>query len=132
MRRIVTGVAAAALIASIPSPADARHRRHHRHHDRVDAGDVVAAAAVAGGIAALVSAIEAGKSRKRDAAVGACSAEAESRTGGRVAEIFGVAKRGGYYEVEGSLDRDGEDFACTVRRGTIYRFRTTGGYASAN
>ncbi|HET9638985.1 MAG TPA: hypothetical protein VFP12_07250 [Allosphingosinicella sp.] len=126
MRKLITGLAAAALLASIASPADAR-RRHHRHHDDVDTGDVIAGAAVIGGIAAIASAIKADKRRKQDAAVDRCSGEAESRTGGRVAEIFSVGKRKGYYTVEGALDGEtgpGNNFTCTVRRGAVYEFRT--------
>jgi hypothetical protein len=122
MRRTVTGLTAAALIAAIAAPADARHRRHHRHHDHVDAGDVVAGAVLVGGIAALVSAIDESKRRKQDAAVDRCSAEAESRTGARVAEIFRVGKRNGFYTVTGALD-DEADFTCTIRRGTVYSFQ---------
>ncbi|HEX6375688.1 MAG TPA: hypothetical protein VFZ91_08195 [Allosphingosinicella sp.] len=125
MRIIITGLAASALLASLAAPADARGRRHHRHHNDVDAGDVVAGAVVIGGIAALVSAIGEAKREKQDAAVDRCSAEAEGRTGGRVAEIFSVGKRKGYYTVEGALDGGPDDrFTCTVRRGTIYSFRT--------
>ena len=126
MRNFITGLAAAALLASIASPADAR-RRHHRHHDDVDAGDVIAGAAVIGGIAAIASAIKEGRRRKQDAAVDRCSGEAESRTGGRVAEIFHVGRRKGYYTVEGALDGEtgpGGNFTCTVRRGTVYEFQT--------
>jgi len=126
MRKIVTGLAAAALLASLASPADARGRRH-RHHDDVDAGDVVAGAVVAVGIAALVSSIGEAKRARQDAAVERCAAEAEGRTGGRVAEILHVGKRKGYYTVEGALegrdDGPGNSFTCTVRRGAIYDFR---------
>jgi len=126
MRTFITGLAAAALLASIASPADAR-RGHHRHHDDVDSGDIVAGAVVIGGIAAIASAIKEDKRRKQDMAVDRCSGEAESRTGERVAEIFSVAKRKGYYTVEGALDGGsgpGDNFTCTVRRGTIYNFET--------
>jgi hypothetical protein len=127
MRKLITGLTAAALLAALASPADAR-RRHHRHHDDVDAGDVVAGAVVIGGIAAIASAIKEGKRRKQDAAVDRCSGEAESRTGARVAEIFSVGERKGYYTVEGALDGGdgpGAGFTCTVRRGTIYSFDTS-------
>ncbi|HYI39420.1 MAG TPA: hypothetical protein VE053_03790 [Allosphingosinicella sp.] len=122
MRHFITGFTAAALLATLASPADARHRRH-RHNDNVDAGDVVAGVAVVGGIAAIASAIKQDKRRKQDMAVDRCSSEAESRTGDRVAEIFNVGKRKGYYTVEGALD-GGADFTCTVRRGAIYSFDT--------
>lgn len=128
MRLIVTSLAAAALLASLAAPADARGRRHHRHHDDVDAGDVVAGAVVIGGIAALVSAVGEAKRARQDAAVDRCSAEAEDRTGARVSEILHVGKRKGYYTVEGALDR-GDSFTCTVRRGAIYDFRSGGGEA---
>ena len=126
MRKVITGLTAAALLATLASPADAR-RRHHRHHDDVDAGDVVAGAVLIGGIAAIASAIKQDKRRKQDMAVDRCSGEAESRTGDRVAEIFSVGKRKGYYTVEGALDGGdgpGDSFICTVRRGAIYDFRT--------
>lgn len=126
MRTFITGLTAAALLAALASPADAR-RRHHRHHDDVDAGDVVATAVVVGGIAAIASAIREDKRRKQDAAVDRCSAEAESRTGERVAEIFHVGRRKGYYTVEGALDGEsgpGNNFTCTVRRGAVYEFQT--------
>jgi hypothetical protein len=59
-----------------------------------------------------------------------CSTEAESRTGGRVAEIRHVGKSKGYYNVEGWLDgADGSarrSFACTIRNGSIYSFRSDG------
>ncbi|HEX8063736.1 MAG TPA: hypothetical protein VF535_11025 [Allosphingosinicella sp.] len=123
MRTFITGLTAAALLATAASPADAR-RRHHRHHDDVDAGDVVAGAVVIGGIAAIASAIREDKRRKQDLAVDRCSSEAENRTGERVAEIFHVGRRKGYYTVEGSLEGDRTAFTCTVRRGAIYSFET--------
>jgi hypothetical protein len=127
MRKFIAGLTAATLLATLASPADAR-RRHHRHHDDIDSGDVVAGAVVIGGIAAIASAIKQDKRRKQDLAVERCSGEAESRTGDRVAEIFGVAKHRGYYTVEGALD--GGDapagrFTCTVRRGAVYSFETS-------
>lgn len=128
MRLLVSSLAAAALLATVASPADSRGRRHH-HHDDVDAGDVVAGAVVAVGIAALVSSIGEAKRAKQDAAVDRCSAEAEGRTGGRVAQILHVGKRKGYYTVEGALDGGdgtGGSFTCTVRRGTIYDFQAGG------
>ena len=129
MRLFVTSLAAAALLASVAAPADARGRRHHRHHDDVDAGDVVAGAVLAVGIAALVSSIGEARRAKQDAAVDRCSAEAEGRTGGRVSEILHVGRRKGYYTVEGALDRGddrGSSFTCTVRRGAIYDFQAGG------
>ena len=129
MRLFVSSVAAAALLAAVAAPADARGRRHHRHHDDVDAGDVVAGAVVAVGIASLVSSIGEAKRARQDAAVDRCSAEAEDRTGGRVAQILHVGKRKGYYTVEGALDGGGgtgSSFTCTVRRGTIYDFQAGG------
>ena len=123
MRNFITGLTAAALLATIASPADAR-RRHHRHHEDVDAGDVVAGAVVIGGIAAIASAIKEDKRRKQDLAVDRCSSEAESRTGERVADIFHVGRRKGYYTVEGALEGDHTAFTCTVRRGAIYSFET--------
>jgi hypothetical protein len=129
MRLLVSSLAAAALLASVATPADARGRRHHRHHDHVDAGDVVASAVVAIGIAALVSSVGQARRARQDAAVDRCSAEAEGRTGDRVAQILHVGKRKGYYTVEGALDGGdsaGRSFTCTVRRGTIYDFQAGG------
>jgi hypothetical protein len=130
MRKLVTTVAAAALLSSLASPAAARGGRHHRHHDDVDAGDVVAGAVVVGGIAALVAAMGEAKRARQDAAVERCSAEAEGRFGGRVAEIFHVVRSKGYYTVEGAFAGDGDGprdtFSCTVRRGAIYSFQTSG------
>jgi hypothetical protein len=127
MRRFVTGIAAAALLSSLATPAPARGR----HHDDVDAGDVVAGAVVIGGIAALASAIGEARREKQDAAVERCAAEAESRTGGRVAEILHVGKRKGYYTVEGALegggDGPGNSFTCTTRHNAIYDFQAGGG-----
>jgi hypothetical protein len=122
MRHIVTAIAAAALLAA---PAAARGRYHHRHHDDVDAGDVVAGAVVIGGIAALASAIGKADREKQDRAVDRCAAEAEGRTGDRVAEILHVAKRKGYYTVEAALD-GGASFTCTTRGGAIYDFQAGG------
>jgi hypothetical protein len=127
MRKFITGLTAAALLATLASPADAR-RRHYRHHDDIDSGDVVAGAVVIGGIAAIASAIKADKRRKQDMGVDRCAGEAESRTGERVAEIFSVGKRKGYYTVEGALDGEigpGNNFTCTVRRGVVYSFETS-------
>ncbi|HEX8241132.1 MAG TPA: hypothetical protein VF574_15465 [Allosphingosinicella sp.] len=127
MRRLIIGLTTAAMLASLASPAEARRRHHYRHHDDVDSGDIVAGVAVIGGIAAIASAIKADKRRKQDLAVDRCSGEAESRTGGRVAEIFSVGKRHGYYTVEGALDGEigpGDNFTCTVRHGVVYNFET--------
>jgi hypothetical protein len=124
MRNFITAATAAALLATIASPADARRRHHYRHHDDIDAGDVVAGAVVVGGIAAIASAIKEDRRRKQDMAVDRCSDEAESRTGDRVADIFHVGRRKGYYTVEGALEGDHVAFTCTVRRGAIYSFET--------
>jgi hypothetical protein len=125
MRRIIAAAAAAALLVSTAAPAGA-HGRHHRHDDGVD--DVIGGAILVGGIAAIASAITQGSRARQDAAVEGCSTEAESRTGGRVAEIRHVDKSKGYYTVEGWLDgAEGgarHSFACTIRNGSIYNFRT--------
>src|SRR3954462_13286446 len=133
LRKIVPAIAAAALLASAATPAAAGGRYHHRHHDDVDAGDVVAGAVVAVGVAALVSSLgEAGRA-KQDAAVDRCSAEAEGRTGGQVSEILHVAKRKGYYTVEGALAGEGDSprdtFTCTIRHNTVYSFQSSVGEA---
>jgi hypothetical protein len=131
MRRLIAGAAACALLATAAAPAGARGWRHHRHDDGVD--DAVGAALVVGGIAAIASAITQGNRAKQDAAVEGCSTEAESRTGGRVAEILHVGKSKGYYTVEGRLDgADGggrQAFSCTIRNGSIYGFRAEPGEA---
>src|SRR3954471_3204076 len=125
MKRAIAGAAAAALLAVSAAPAEARG--WHHHHDDVDAGDVVAGVAVVGGFAALFSAISQGNVARQDAAVDACSREAESRLGGPVAEIGHVSKSKGYYTVEGivAVEQSGvrAPFSCTVRNGTLYGFR---------
>ena len=122
MRTFIGGLAALSLVALAAAPAEARHR--HRDRVDVDAGDVVAGAVVLGVIAALASS---NTSEKQDRAVDTCSAEAESRIGGRVSDIFGVSKRKGYYTVEGAVDGEGGPetrFTCTIRRGVLYSFRS--------
>jgi hypothetical protein len=122
MRRILAAVAATSLLVSLAAPAEAGRR--HRDRNDVDAGDVVAGALVIGAIAALASS---DNGAKKDAAVDACSAEAESRTGGRISEIYGVSKRKGYYTVEGAVDAEygsASSFTCTIRRGVLYSFRS--------
>jgi hypothetical protein len=124
MKRAIAGVAALALLgASAPAAA----RGWHHHHDDVDAGDVVAGVAVVGGFAALFSAISQGNVARQDAAVDACSREAESRLRGPVAEVGHVSKSKGYYTVEGvvAVEQSGAraPFSCTVRNGTLYSFR---------
>ena len=126
MRRLIAGAAAFSLLAAAASPAAARGWRHHHHDDGVN--DVIGGALVVGGIAAIVSAISQGNRQKQDAAVEGCSTEAESRTGGHVAEIVHVGKSKGYYTVEGRLDGGGgapdHGFSCTIRNGSIYGFKT--------
>ena len=127
MRRLIAGAAACSLLVAGAAPAAARGWHHH-HHDDVDAGDVVAGVAIVGGIAAIASAITQGNRAKQDAAVEACAAEAENRTGARVAEIVHVGKSKGYYTIEGRLDGGGgapaHGFSCTIRNGSIYGFKT--------
>ena len=129
MRAIVTGLAAACLLAGgIAAPAAARERHWHHHHDDLDAGDIVGGAIAIGGVAALISAIGSANRQKQDAAVDICSREAESRLGGRVASIGHVGKSKGYYTVEGAVEADagpGGGFSCTIRNGTIYGFRSS-------
>lgn len=128
--KFLTALTAAAVMATtFAAPAEAG-RRHRHHHDDVDAGDVVAGAIIIGGIAALASsAAKRNRRLKQDAAVEACAREAEYRSGGRLSEILHVAKRRGYYNVEGALDADpdrdgyGRTFSCTVRNGRIYGLR---------
>jgi hypothetical protein len=128
MRKIIAMAAAAALLVPTATPAVANGRHHHHHDDGVN--DVIGGAILAGGIAALASAITQGNRAKQDAAVEGCSTEAESRTGGRVAEIVHVGKSKGYYTVEGALEgADGgarRAFSCTIRNGSIYGFRAAG------
>jgi hypothetical protein len=131
MMKIIAAVTTAALLVTAAAPADARgrHRHHHRYHDRVDGGDVVAGAILAVGIASIASSIKRHKRYRQDAAVEACAQEAEYRGGGRLTEVIHVARRNGYYNVDGALDsdRDGdgydETFSCTVRNGRIYSLR---------
>jgi hypothetical protein len=133
MRHWIGTAAAAALLAGGFAPAEARD--WHRHHDHDDGvGDVVAGAIVVGGIAAIASAISHGNREKEDAAVDGCAHEAESRTGGRIADIGHVGKSKGYYTVEGALDAapasDGGppahlNFTCTIRSGAIYSFHAS-------
>ena len=129
--RILAGLAAAALVATTAAaPAQARHR--DRVKDDVDAGDVVVGALVLGGIAALLSAPNEEKRARQDAAVDACTMEAERRLGADVGEILGVTRKKGYHTVRGLLDGgpDGHarpaSFTCTVRNGSIYAFRSEG------
>ena len=121
--------AAAVIAASFATPADARHR--YRDRNDVDAGDVIAGAIVAGGLLALASAASKQEKRARqDAAVGACSEEAEFRSRSYVSDIHQVSKRKGYYTVSGALEADGgaerAGFTCTVRNGRIYRLSIDG------
>jgi hypothetical protein len=120
---IKLAIATALVAVSVASPAEAR-RRHRSHHEGVS--DVVAGVALAGGIAALASAITRQKRERRDQAVGDCSDEAEFRGEGRVVDIVSVQKRKGYYTVEGLLEREqgGLSFLCTVRNGQIYSYRS--------
>jgi hypothetical protein len=127
--KLISAVAAAALLATTAAaPAEARGR-HHRHHDRVDGGDVLAGAVLVGGIAAIAASIKRNKRARQDDAVEACTEEAQYRSGGRLSEILHVAKRRGYYNVDGALDADldgdgyGQTFSCTVRNGRIYSLR---------
>jgi hypothetical protein len=58
--KLITGAATAALLTvSLAAPAEAQYRNSYRHHDRggIDAGDVIAGVAIAGGIAAIASAV---------------------------------------------------------------------------
>jgi hypothetical protein len=123
MRILISGLAALSLLAVAAAPAEARHR--HRDRVDVDAGDVVAGALVIGAIAAIAA--SSNNNEKQDRAVNACSAEAESRIGGRISDIYGVSKRKGYYTVEGAVEADDgprEHFTCTIRRGILYGFRS--------
>ena len=131
MKKTPAVAIAALLLTTIAGPADAR-RRHRHHHDEVDAGDVVAGALLVGGIAAFASSIKRAKRARQDAAVDACAQEAEYRSGAHLREVLNVARRNGYYHVEGALesDRDGDGFqqtfSCTIRNGRIYALRLSG------
>ena len=132
MGRLIAGIVAGSLLATglaAPSEAQRRHWRHH--HDDVDAGDVLAGVALAGGIAAIASAIRNGNRQRQDSAVDDCAREAESRVDGRVSAIVNVHKSKGYYTVEGVVDGGPEaggglTFLCTVRNHRIYAFDTGG------
>jgi hypothetical protein len=150
MRKIIGWAAAGCLAGSaLAMPADAHEWRghyHYHHHGDGGFGDFVAGAVLVGGIAALVSAIHGNDRARQDAAVDRCAHEAESRTGGQVADIVHVGNSKGYYTIEGTLDGgfDGPppgdraapppppgplSFRCVVHDGTIYSFRATPGEA---
>ena len=133
MRSEISVLAAAALLSGgVVMPAQAHEWRHHR--DRDDGlDDVVAGAVIAGGIAAIASAIARGHRERQDAAVDACAHEAEVRTGGRVSDIAHVGRSKGYYLVDGAIDGPAPSdaagparlaFSCTIRGGSIYSFHT--------
>ncbi|MBV9931065.1 MAG: hypothetical protein JO013_08980 [Alphaproteobacteria bacterium] len=125
MKKIVAAAAAAALLVAATTPAQARW--HHRHpHDGF--GGFLTGALIVGGIAAIASSGSRAGSSQQDYAVRACTSEAESRTGGRLLDVGRISKRDGYFTVEGLLENGREapreSFACTVRDGTIYSFRS--------
>ena len=132
MKKLVGLLAATALAATtMATPAEAGRRHHRHHHDDVDTGDVIVGAAVAAGVIALFAGANKEEKRlKQDAAVGACSEEAEYRSSGHVSEIFSVGKRKGYWTVEGALEGEGGgdagSFTCTVRNGRIYKMQLGG------
>ena len=125
MKKIVAAAAAAALLVAGASPAQARWRHYHHRHGGF--GSFLAGALVVGGITAIASSGGEKKRNKQDYAVRSCSDEAETRTGGHVAEIGRVTKSHGYFTVEGLLENSREaprqTFACTIRGGAIYSFR---------
>lgn len=133
MKIVAVLAATTALVATtIATPAEAGRR--HRHHDRdeITTGDAIVGAAVAVGVLALFAGANKEEKRlKQDAAVSACSEEAEYRTRGHVSEIFSVGKRKGYWTVEGALEGEGGGeagtFTCTVRNGRIYKMQLAGG-----
>jgi hypothetical protein len=124
MRKVIAATAAAALLVGWTAPAEARWHHHHHHHG---IGGFLAGALIVGTVASISSSGHESKRRKQDYAVRSCSDEAETRTGGHVAQIGRVAKVHGYYTVEGLLENGREaprqTFACTVRGGAIYSFR---------
>jgi hypothetical protein len=126
MRKIVAAAAAAALLAAWSAPAEARWH-HYRHHHGI--GGFLTGALIVGGIATVASHGGQKKASKQDYAVRSCSDEAETRTGGHVAEIGRVGKSHGYFTVEGLLENGRQaprqTFACTVRGGAIYSFRAS-------
>ena len=132
MMKLVAALAATALAATtIATPAEAGRRHRHHHHDEVTTGDAIVGAVVAVGVLALFAGANKEEKRlKQDAAVGACSEEAEYRTRGHVSEIFSVGKRKGYWTVQGALEGEGGgeagSFTCTVRNGRIYKMQLSG------
>jgi hypothetical protein len=127
MKKMIAAAAAAALLAASSAPADAHRWHHYRHHHGI--GGFLAGALVVGTIASISSGGSEKRRNKQDYAVRSCSDEAETRTGGHVAEVGRVSKRHGYFTVEGLVEngRDAprQGFACTVRGGAIYSFRAT-------
>ena len=110
--KIMTGVAAAAMLAVSAAPAQANHRRSH---DGIDAGDIVTGVAILGGIAAIAAAVGNDgnrygygyRNRYRDGytnAVNACGYEAERYGRGRV-HVTDVDRRGNdSYRVRGVIE----------------------------
>jgi hypothetical protein len=131
MKKLIAVTAAAALLVAAATPAEAHWRWHHYHHNGV--GGFLAGALLVGTIASIGSSGSNSKRRTQDYAVRSCSDEAETRTGGHVAEIGHVAKSHGYFTVEGLIENGREaprqTFACTVRGGAIYSFRASPGPA---
>lgn len=144
--RSVSGVMAAAMLATMATPAEARRRHHHRS-DRVTAGDVIGGLLLVGGIAAIASAASrrdddygyggsrygyGGGSRDERHAVYTCVNEAEfggEHADARVRDITDVDRRDGVYRVRGVVDLGGfpqeggiRAFTCYARDGEIYNF----------
>ena len=122
LAKFMTGAAAAALVSvTLAAPAQAQYGRYDRY-DRYGRGssvigDIITGIAVAGGIAAVTSAISRDGSlfgygnryRYRDDyrnAVNSCGYEAERNGRGRVS-ITDIDRRGNYsYRVRGVIDAD--------------------------
>ena len=142
----VSGVMAAAMLAGMAAPAEARRGHHHHRSDKFTVGDAIGTLVVLGGIAAIASAASkqddygyggsrygySGGSRGERGAVYTCVNEAEH--GGeygdaRVRDITDVDKRDGVYRVRGVVDIGGfpddggiRAFTCYAKDGEIYNF----------
>jgi hypothetical protein len=158
MKKFLLGTAAAAVAIGSAAPASAQYYDRYDRRGGIDTSDIVTGIAVAGGIAAILSAFDRdggrfgydNRYRYRDdysAAVNSCGHQAQRYGGGQV-RITDVDRRSnGRYEVEGVVEssyggyggydrrfgsRDySERFTCVAYgNGRIAQFRMRDGYAS--
>jgi hypothetical protein len=116
MKKFLFGTAAAAVAIGSAAPASAQYYDRYDRRGGIDTSDIVTGIAVAGGIAAILSAFDRdggrfgydNRYRYRDdysAAVNSCGRQAQ-RTGGGQVRITDVDRRSnGRYEVEGVVER---------------------------